>query len=198
MILGSYLQAQTLNESSYSERYTKQVGFNFTDFALRFLSFNEATGSTPSILVLYKKGNNGKKWRYGIGGSINWGKNPANSQTSQSVSFNFLFGREYYRNISQRWTAYYGWEVLPRVSFSKSESISFGSQEPQVNSLLTLRLGGQALVGIQYNFNERLSLLTESSYLIQFAYRKDEDSREDYSLRSFYISPISLILNYHF
>jgi len=54
------------------------------------------------------------------------------------------------------------------------------------------------LVGIQYYFNERLSLLTESSYLIQFSYRKDDENQEFYNLRSFYLAPISLILNYHF
>ena len=199
MMLGVNLQAQTISTSSSPEFYTKQVGFNFTNFALQFLSFNEATGGTPSILVLYKKGDERKKRRIGIGGRIYLNKNNINNKmTDESIEFNLNIGREYHNKVAKKWKVYYGYETLFRTGFSKVTYTNSRTLETDENSLLRLSMGMQALMGIQYNFNERVSLLTESSYALVFSYQKNGLSEERYGLNTYYFAPVSLILNYHF
>ena len=193
------LHAQSLDEPS-TATYRKQVGFNFTNFALRFLSFNEASGGTPTIIVLYKKGNDLTKWRFGFGSRINWIDREPDGISTNQINLNFNWGKEYHKPITRKWRTYFGWQSHLIASYSKTSFVSSNPMfsEPNVDKLFFGAIGGQGLFGLQYNFTNRLSLLTESGYGLQFGYSEDEDKDKSYSINTFFNPPISLILNYHF
>ena len=219
IFIGNTLYAQDRNKQ-FSEGYEKQIGLNVTNFFLRFVSFNQGLQNTPGILLLYKKGTDGKKWRYGLGGGIRLNKNKndnSNSnqdQISGNIDIAYNFGREYYKTISKRWLVHFGWETLYRGDFSKSNNISFNinGKVTQNNFSLNLGTGAQAIGGIQFRLNDRLSLLTETSYGVFFSYirmksttefedqinNQNENRIERYSLYTFFYAPTSIILNYHF
>lgn len=51
IFLGNTLQAQHIDEEP-AETYEKQFGVNVTNFVLTFLSFNQPSNNTPSILFI--------------------------------------------------------------------------------------------------------------------------------------------------
>ncbi len=193
------LRAQS-NVEPLTETYRKQVGISFTNFALRFLSFNEASGGTPSIIILYKKGNDKTKWRFGYGGRVNWMDRPNNGISSSQVNLNFNWGKEYHRPISRKWRTYFGWENMISSGYSKTSFISSNTQFPSsnVDELFSAALGFRGLFGLQYNFTNRLSLLTETGYGLNLGFQQDENKNKAYFINTFFNAPISLILNYHF
>ncbi len=216
VFIGKSLFAQDRNES-FSEGFEKQIGLNATNFFLRFVSFNQGLENTPDILILYKKGTNGKKWRHGFGGKINLANSSNNNgqdQINGQIQLSYRFGREHYKNITKRWQSLFGWETHYRGSFSKSTNTSINSngESTQENSIFNFATGIRALAGIQFRINDRLSLLTETSYVLSFSYRKsksltrvegqaenqNENRSERYSADTFFNAPLSIILNFHF
>lgn len=219
IFMGNALYAQDGKEQ-ISEDYEKQIGLSATNFFLRFVSFTQALENTPDILLLYKKGIGGKKWRYGLGGRISLNKNIDEDNESTSdrvVLLSYRFGRENYRNFYKRWGILYGWETHYRGSFSKSTDIDFISNGPidrkriRTSSMLSLSTGIRALGGVQFRINDRLSLLTETSYGISFFYQNsksknqienegnsNESFNKSYGASTFFNAPLSIILNYHF
>lgn len=181
----------------------KQIGVSITDFFLTFLSFNNPPDNTsPSILVLYKKTKNGKRRRYGFGGRINWNKQ-SDGDKAFSVRGNLNFGREFVRKVGKRWTPYVGYETVLSMGYDHFiEDRGTDKSEKEFNR--SASIGWKGLVGIEYHLNKHLSLLTESSYGISFNYflsklpRNSRPIRESYSVGTFYIPPVSLILSYHF
>lgn len=215
LFFGNTLYAQDEN-GQFLEKYEKQVGLNATNFFLRFISFNSVLANTPDILFLYKKGNDGKKWRHGFGGRIKF-RSIKDENDVHNTDGNFLlsyrFGREYYKNFSKRWGILYGWETHYRGSYSKSTSIFIiPVGQTRKNTSFSIGTGVRAIVGIQFRINDRLSLLTESSYGISLSYRKTksiiqiEDQVEDqnesldkiFEASTFFNAPLSIIVNYHF
>jgi len=218
IFLGNALFAQDGNERS-SEEYEKQIGLSATNFFLRFISFNQMLENTPDILFLYKKGTGGKKTRHSLGGRIslhNSSDEDDERTMDRLIQLSYRFGKENYRNFYKRWGILYGWETHYRGSFSKSTDIDFsfnGSinrERTRTNSTFSFSTGVRALGGIQFRINDRLSLLTETSYGISLFYRnsksktqiENEDSNEgfnkSYSINTFFNAPISIIVNYHF
>ncbi|MFT6360944.1 MAG: hypothetical protein ACJAYJ_005187, partial [Saprospiraceae bacterium] len=74
--------------------------------------------------------------------------------------------------------------------------------EKEFNKLAGIAWKG--LVGLEYHLNDRLSLLTETSYGISFNYilgsilDRSPSKQERYSAGTFYRPPTSLVLSYHF
>ena len=202
IFFGNILHAQDLlvEPTNLDE---KQIGVNITDFFLTFLSFNNPPDNpTPSILVLYKKTKNGKRKRFGFGGRVNWNKDEDGDKFFNSiVSLNI--GREFVRKIGRKWKTYVGYETILSGGYNHIiEENSNDKEEKEFNR--SAKIGWKGLVGIEFHINDRLSLLTETSYGISFNYletsspRRNPRKEETYSVGTFYIPPTSLILSYYF
>lgn len=216
IFIGNTLFAQD-NKEQFLDEYEKQIGLSATNFFLRFISFTQGLENTPDVLILYKKGTGGQKWRYGLGGSISFNsiKDEDNERDRNTeILLSYRFGREHYRNFSRKWGILFGWETHYRGNYSKSvniDDVSIG-QETRTGSIFNLTTGVRALAGVQFRINERLSLLTETSYGISLSYRKwksvieidsqpgnsTESFSKRYSASTFFNAPLSIILNYHF
>ena len=227
IFIGTALCAQDGNEQ-LSDGYEKQIGLNATNFFLRFVSFNQGLDGAPSILLVYKKGTGSKKTRYGFGGRINLenresdnsnnnienGQDLINDQINDQINLSFNYGKEYYKMISKKWLILFGWETLYRGGFSKSKNSSFNANGKitNENTAFNLGIGAQVIGGIQFRINDRISLLTETSYGIFLSHNYSESIShiEDqvdnqnksinkrYGVSTFYNAPLAIILNYHF
>ncbi|MFK8007818.1 MAG: hypothetical protein AB8H03_15675 [Saprospiraceae bacterium] len=200
LLFGNVLHAQDIIEEP-ANLYEKQIGVNVSNFVLTFLSFNQPSINTPSILFLYKKNKNGKRKRYGFGGRVSWEKQ-RDKDRSFNAGVNFNFGREFAKKIGNKWTTYAGYET--RLSGSYFQIIEKINNDDEKDFNRFVSIGWQGIVGLEYYINDRLSLLTETSYGISFNYSlvRSENTnpkrRESYSARTFYVAPTSLILSYHF
>lgn len=202
IFFGNVLHAQDLIVEPINLE-EKQIGVNITDFFLTFLSFNNPPdNSSPSILILYKKNKNGKRKRYGFGGRISWLKQP-DSDIFFSSRVNINLGREFVKKIGKRWKAYVGYETVLSGTYSEVNFENFDDEKVKDFSR-SASIGWKALVGLEYHLNDRLSLLTETSYGVSFNYalNKSENSfrkrSESYSAGTFYTAPTSLILSFYF
>ena len=184
------------------EKPERQIGFDATAFITRFLTFNDQLSGTsnPEILFLYRKEKNGKYLRYGIGGRFSYENSDIGNPIREKILFvrlDFKFGREYRKDFSKRWRAYYGWDVLIGASESSTESIGNALSGKFVIRGANLRVN--PLVGIQFSLNERLSLSTEIAYGLEATFDSNSfnsDSIKTYRIQTFYAPPISLFLNY--
>jgi len=178
----------------------RQIGLDATAFITRFLSFNPASSGTsnPEILVLYRKEKDGKHLRYGIGGRFDFEKRKDSGSQVRNVALrvDFKFGREYHKDISERWRTYIGWDALIGAFESSSKSSNLGSND----SSKAYNRGGNIrinpLVGIQFFFNQRFSLSTEMAYGLNIWAAFSSNSRKTFSIETFYAPPISLVFNY--
>ena len=191
LMIGKAVHAQQ-SDVETPQVIEKQIGINATNFFLRFVSFNEAQDAAPSFLFYYKKGNNKKKRRHGFGGSFSWEKDSDNDLT-RFIQLDYSYGKEYYKPISKRWKVYHAWETLLSLS-----SFSSKPERRDKDYFRTAGLGFQMIGGIQFQWNERLSLLTETNYGLIFRFQGDENKNETYNINTFYKPPIDIILNYHF
>jgi hypothetical protein len=202
LFIGNALQAQD-KEEQISDSYEKQIGVNVSGFFFTFLSFNNSsTNTTPLVLFLYKKNKDGKRKRFGLGGSVNWQKQP-DQDVLFSSRVNINFGREFVRKIGKKWKTYVGYETILSGSYSEMKFENFDDEKVKDFSR-SASIGWKGLVGLEFYLNDQLSLLTETSYGVSFNYSLDkfENSfvkrRENYSAGTFYVPPTSLILSYHF
>jgi hypothetical protein len=116
---------------------------------------------------------------------------------------NFNFGREFGRKIGKRWNAYAGYETILSGSYNHIIEEDFNDEgEKEFNR--SAGIAWKGLVGLEYHLNDRLSLLTETSYGISFNYilgsvpNRSPSKQERYSAGTFYRPPTSLVLSYHF
>lgn len=197
-LLSQMLSAQEI-ENPVSENYSKQIGLNFSDFILRYLSFSDPVQLNPAILILYKKEKNGKRHRYGLGGDISWSKNNSNDVEQFLIRLNFNYGREHNFFKKRAWSAYYGWEVRTQGSYTEQRSNqSFGGNDDDKIWTRSGGIGGGVLMGIQWHINKRMSLLTETGYGLSFNYILPFSKNERYSLGTVYFPPTSMLLMIYF
>ena len=197
LFIGNFLQAQTTSNDNQPKKIEKQVGLNFTNFYLRFFADNTLEPTPPSILILYKRGSQKRKWRHGFGGNMEIGKSNVNEVTTNRFRVNYNFGREYYRQLGKQFSVYFGWEsTVWGFLFKRVRKRQFDDDD--VDVVRSGSLGGRALVGFQFNFNQHLSLLTETNYGLVFNYFRDNAGDESYEIETVYVPPTSLVLSYHF
>lgn len=127
--------------------------------------------------------------------NIFWEKDQ-NRELITMIQLDYSLGKEYYKPISKRWKLYHAWESL--LSLSSHSIKSVGNNSDDKDFIRAAGLGFQMIGGIQFHWNDRLSLLTETSYGLIFRYQGDERKRETYNVNTFYKPPIDIILSYHF
>jgi len=171
-----------LNQTSFSQApsLNRQVSFN----AASLLSFLDFPGSIYQ-LSLRKLGSTSNQ-RIALGGNLNVDASGNGVLTTSQI--NFAIGREKFKDFGKKeqWRAFYGAEF---ISLLQVVNIQGGR--------LALGGGVSPFFGIQYSFNDRLSLGIETAYNFMVSFSViDGDVSGRINLT--YVPPGALWLGYRF
>lgn len=166
-----------------------QLILNGTRFVKTFLNFNDTGIEDQGLQVGYKRYKGDKAFRVFLGGAFDISTQkdepsspfePSTENTNQLGMVDFRVGLEKKIDLTPKWNFYFGVDAVASQEFTKVKTeFNF---EGNVNTVKTenetLSFGAAPLVGIQFNLNDRLSLMTEANFPLLFGVTntKREDS----------------------
>ena len=186
MFLSSYGQ-DTLRQGP-KKKHLNELGLDMTPFIKFYLNFsgNGSFNYQPNYMLTYrhyfKKGN----LRSAIGGNYYYSESssPYNGDTlnlkffKKQSSFELRVGYEFFQNLSRRWQVYYGADLRTSYFYQKDDAPYWNGGYANGIENISKGLGLAPVLGIRFKMSRRVSLITESSFLIQYS----ESSTQRYYL----------------
>ena len=150
-----------------------ELGLDFTPLIKFYLNVGNNSTSLPYQPVYYltyryhfKKSN----IRCAIGGDYadSEASSPYSGDTktyhNTSHALYFRIGYERFENLSKRWQIFYGIDFRPSVIYEKNDAPYWNGGYANGVEDQTVSLGIAPLLGLRFRINNRVSILTESSY----------------------------------
>jgi hypothetical protein len=160
-----YLNVSGQEDVQKDRRNQHQLGVNATYFFKQFLNFgNSGSLAISPYIVSYKvfdRKHHG--FRFGAGfNSTTSTKNPdsLNAQKTTVANYNFRSGYEFQKQLSEKWTCFFGVDGVFNYQFQKSTSSNGFDNVTSTN--LTYSYGGGPIFGIQFNLSKHVTLFTET------------------------------------
>lgn len=151
---------------------TKDIGFNTTFIFQGILN----SGSAPFSLMYKKYTSENAANRFGLDVSFNMnnvnGSLNANYDENTDADIELSLGKERQKPINEKWTWFYGGDVLPFYSLSRSQVFQNG-QKVMTGQSSSAGLGLRPFIGVRFNVNTRLYLSAEASVNARYAYTKN-------------------------
>ncbi len=162
----------------------------------------------------FKNGN----LRAGIGGNSYYNEfsSPYNGDSlnkkfyTRRYNASLRIGYEFVQELSRRWQVYYGADLTANYAHERSDSPSWNAGYASGYESTSKSLGMAPVLGIRFRINQRLSLITESSFLVYYSqstsYRyylpishaypdkKSEPKSTQKAIGTSFSNPLSLIL----
>lgn len=171
---------------SQNENLNRQFGVDATGFIAQFLNFSGSGANAPTYHFTYRKLGTEKNHRYGIGGNFNASGGDSDGRFATTV--NFRYGKERFKDFAGKWRGFYGWDLKTGLGINASSG----------TSAVSFNIGPSAFFGLQFRLNERLSLLTETSFDILGTGLLRGEDRNNFGVTTFFRSPLALYVNYDF
>ncbi len=199
-----YSLAQSDISTKEEKSNTHEIGINSTFFIKQFLNFVSSSNiETSPFLLTYKRINKENiAFRFGIGMDIDANKSIDNGTTiiSSLSSVSYRIGGEKQFPLKKRWLSYVGADFINSIDNRRTKTTNDGNEF--ISNALDLGFGVGPVGGIQFNINNRLSLATESSFVLEIVHStesfKNSDnpnpnsSSEETSFKAHFILPTTL------
>jgi hypothetical protein len=148
--------------------FTRDIGFN-TNFIFRGIF---ETDQTPFSLMYKKYQSDDKAVRLGLSVSAqlsNTSGDAGNYNNTSSIGLSFSWGKEFQKKLSNHWTWYFGYDVIPSVSY---HAINYYNSGDKVQQYRTSGIGvsGRPFLGIRFDINQRLYVAAEASASLSYSY----------------------------
>jgi hypothetical protein len=164
-----------------AKEHLNELGLDMTPFIKFYLDFSDyGSGYYPANYFLtyrhyFKKGN----LRSGLGGNYNYSQTPSpyNGDSlkikyeSRQKSFEFRIGYEFFQNLSKHWQVYYGADVIAGYYYLKNDAPFWNGGYANGTENETQAIGLAPVLGVRFKISNRLSLLTEANFLVQYSQR---------------------------
>lgn len=168
VLLIALLSAATFGfaQTEQSEKtYKNDIGFN-TVFILNGV-FNSS--QTPFSLMYKKYTSEKKALRIGTSINVDWNNPDISSGYSNTTSYytsyanvSIMLGKEFQNSISSKWVWYYGADLVPSFTLTKS-SVYYGVAKNQESDAKMYGLSVRPFLGIRFAINHRLYLSAEAN-----------------------------------
>lgn len=175
LLLSSGVIITRAQESSTNEKnYKNEFGIDVTGFVKQFINYNSnSTYYSPTYYLSYRRYFKSGNIRFAIGGNYlkgdnNTGINDQNQYKNISYSFNARIGWEFVNEISKRWQVFYGLDFRPEYSYTKNDMVYQNAGYANGSEIKSEIYGLAPLLGFRFKLTNRLSLLTESNFSINY------------------------------
>ena len=159
-------------------KHANELGLDLTPLIKNYINFsNTSTYYQPNYMVSYRRYFNKSNFRAAIGGNFLNSESPSpyNGDSlntryfNKQQSFVLRAGYEWFQNLSPRWQAFYGADLVVGYSKQRNDAPYWngGYANGQENTAKSLGIG--PVLGIRYRLNSHVSLITESSLLFQYS-----------------------------
>jgi hypothetical protein len=170
--LCSFAQAQE-NET---KNFKQDIGFN-TTFLLGGI-FNSS--STPFSIMYKKYSSENKALRFGVSAVLDRKDftdkaATSNYNNSDQYDFSLSIGKEFQKNITDKWIWYSGGDIVPSFSYHATDYFS-GVTKTYAYKTTYIGLALRPFLGIRYNINSRLYLSAEASLQAKYSYGKEYET----------------------
>ncbi len=200
-----FVSLNAFSQENSQAPLTKDIGFNTTFIFQGILN----SGATPFSLMYKKYTSENTANRIGLNLSfnvneVNGGLN-ANYNENTYANLELSLGKERQKPINEKWTWFYGGDILPFYTLSNSDIFQSG-QKFLTNESSTVGLGLRPFIGVRFNINTRLYLSAEASINARYSYTKNsqdyvqpgwsDDDKEVHNI-SFFANPATGLFLYY-
>lgn len=157
-----------------------EIGIDITGFIKQFvISTDQNNYYAPIYLVNYRRLFKAGNIRFAIGGDYNNSDtkdiNEQDKLKYKSYSIAALVGWEFEEKISKRWKIFYGLDFRTYIYYEKDDVLYNDAEYTVTHERKNRNFGLAPLLGIKFQINKRLALLTETSF--GFYFQNAEESR---------------------
>ncbi len=160
------------------KEYKNEFGLDATGFIRSILNFNiDPTFQmpyAPTYYLSYRRKFKPGNIRFAIGGS--YGREDVPSVHSDTTMFqrnhsaiNIRLGWEFTTELSKRWQAYYGLDLRATFTHSYNEVQFYNAGYANGRENRNEILGVAPLLGFRFRINDRISILAEGSFSLNWA-----------------------------
>jgi hypothetical protein len=168
-----FLPAASQDNVTNEKLYRHEFGLDATGFVRQFLNLNTNTEIyIPTYYLTYRRYLKSGNIRAGIGATYSYNDNidPNNVNVKKleyiSYSLNARIGWEFIKELSERWQIFYGMDIRPDYLYTKNDRMFQNNGIASGSEVKTQQFGVAPLLGFRFKLNDRLSILSESSFSI--------------------------------
>lgn len=156
------------------KKYRNEIGIDLTPFIKFYLNFDQNQfyyyNYIPSYYLTYRFHFKKSNIRAAIGGDYYTSEitspysGDPNKYFNRQENINFRIGYEFIENISKRWQVFYGIDFRPSFRHERNDAPWWNGGYANGSDTKTTNYGVAPLLGFRLKLNNRLSILTETSY----------------------------------
>jgi hypothetical protein len=162
-----------------AKNHPNELGLDVTPFLKFYLdfSYNGGYNYQPSYMLTYRRYFKKSSFRAAIGGNYIYSESPSpfNGDSlkirnyNRSSAFVFRVGYEFFQELSRRWQVYYGADLATEYSHQRNDALISGGGYFHGQENAVKGIGIAPLLGIRFRLTPRMSLITESRFLVQYS-----------------------------
>lgn len=224
LVLACSFGQDTVKSSSTQppeKKHRNELGLDMTPFIKYYLNFSDNFDYyQPGYMLTYRRYFKKSNIRSAIGGNYLYSEipSPYNGDSLTNIFYNkqrslvFRLGYEFFQDLSKRWQVYYGADLNATCSYQRNDAPYWNGGYANGYETTTAGYGIAPVLGIRFKMSNRISLITESSFLIQYytsssyryyipvtsAYPPKEDDPKSTNKRigTTFSYPLSLVLTF--
>lgn len=161
------------------KKHLNELGLDMTPFIKLYLNFSNNGGYNyqPSYMLTYRRYFKNSNFRSAIGGNYLYSESPSpyNGDSlnikyfNKQSSFVLRIGYEFFQNLSRRWQVYYGADLRTTYSHQRNDAPYWNGGYANGIETTDNGFGLAPVLGVRFKMSKRVSLITESSFLLQYS-----------------------------
>jgi hypothetical protein len=159
-------------------QHPNEFGIDATGFLKQFLNLNTSGSGaelySPTYYLTYRHHFGYANLRIGIGANFDnynipaYEPNDLNKYYFVSNSLNAFIGWECFTNLSKHWQVFYGADFRPSLDYYRNDNQYSNGGYATGSETQSQIYGVAPFVGFRFKFSKRLSILTETSYAVNW------------------------------
>lgn len=158
------------------KNHKNEFGFDVMPLVKEILDFQQFNSYFPRYYLSYRRHFKKGSIRFAIGGhyskdnlyTLNYGGDSMDYYRTEH-SVDLRLGWEFHSELSKRWQVFYGLDFRPTFSFRQDDASGIDSGYARGYQSKIRSYGVAPVLGIRLRITNRLSLVTEASYVVSYS-----------------------------